>query len=350
MLFPAPIGDQGFKDLKTALLTAALSNGAKMVCRGVSQSAEAAAPPLPDIQPTIRSNRKKRSLNKHPALPSRCGFACQRSRVCRPEKRAGKRSKQAATLPRKFTASNDRKNNRENGKALPRKTGASMAVTAGFHTCPFKFGVTKDPRRHCFCCGVGSSCHKCHVERIKNGVASMPARRHLPPVETPIILSIANANIMSDGVAQNLCCERTKVLLPRSKIWALHLMSKRDVTNDESLEHEDLMAQFEKNKISFCLLFHHHEIDENGEGMLLVLFALVPGKIWNSAALRLVSHELAKAGADLVELTPLIHWEPALCTAWQTKGQSWPILCGTQPSDRKIFKRWLSMGTPCLMS
>jgi hypothetical protein len=29
-VFP-PIGDQGFKDLKTALLTAALSNGAKMV-------------------------------------------------------------------------------------------------------------------------------------------------------------------------------------------------------------------------------------------------------------------------------------------------------------------------------
>jgi hypothetical protein len=45
----------------------------------------------------------------------------------------------------------------------------------------------------------------------------------------------------------------------------LHLLSKRVVTNDESLEHEDLMAQFKKKKISFYLLFHHNEIDENGE-------------------------------------------------------------------------------------
>jgi hypothetical protein len=192
-----------------------------------AKSAKAAAPPLRDVEPTTPSIRKRRSLNKHPAVP-RCKFACQRSRVFVPEKRASKRSKQAA-LPRKVNASNDRKNNRENGKALPRKTGTSMARTAGFDTCPCQFSVAKDMRGCCFCCGMGSSCHKHHVE-IKNGIASMPAR-HLPAVERAILLSVANANA-SDGVARNLCYERTKVLLPHSKIRALHLMSKRVVTND----------------------------------------------------------------------------------------------------------------------
>jgi hypothetical protein len=47
--------------------------------------------------------------------------------------------------------------------------------------------------------------------------------------------------------------------------------------------------------------------------MLLVVFALFPGKIWKSLALGLVSHELAKAGTHLVWLSPLVCRKLALC-------------------------------------
>jgi hypothetical protein len=83
-------------------------------------------------------------------------------------------------------------------------------------------------------------------------------------MERAILLSIAKANV-SDGVARNICYERNQVLLQRGQIRSLHKMSQRVVTNDESMEEgDDFIQQFKKKTISYCLLYHHEEVDESG--------------------------------------------------------------------------------------
>jgi hypothetical protein len=162
-------------------------------------------------------------------------------------------------------ASNNRLNNQAGGKAMTpitHKTGTTCARTAGEDTCPCKFSITKDQWGYYFCCGMGNSNHEYHV-KVNNGHVSMPTR-FLNHVKQAILLSVAQANI-SDGVARNVCYQRTKVLLLQGQIRSLHKMSKCLTTVDESLDHADhFLDQFKKNGVSFCLLYHHKEEDDSG--------------------------------------------------------------------------------------
>jgi hypothetical protein len=146
---------------------------------------------------------------------------------------------------------------------MPRKTGTTLAQAAGLDTCPCRFFISVDDRGFYFCAGFGSSEHKYHVP-IQNGSGAMPMR-FINPIEKAILISIAKANV-SDGVSRNICYERNQVLLQRGQIRSLHKMSRRVVTNDESMEEggDDFIEQFKKKGISFCLLYHHEEVDGSG--------------------------------------------------------------------------------------
>jgi hypothetical protein len=63
----------------------------------------------------------------------------------------------------------------------------------------------------------------------------------------------------------NICYERNKAILHRGQLRAFHKMTEGIVTNDESLDHEHFFDQFKKKGMSFCLLYHHEEVDDSGQ-------------------------------------------------------------------------------------
>jgi hypothetical protein len=94
-------------------------------------------PPLPPVP-------QKRPLKNRAPPKLRFGCNCG-SKVFKPETHPHKRSKNdSPDVARKYTASNNRRNNRSGGKEMTRKTGTMLAKTAGHDTCGCKFSIAED--------------------------------------------------------------------------------------------------------------------------------------------------------------------------------------------------------------
>jgi hypothetical protein len=204
--------------------------------RGSSSSPASSSPPASTVQaPTAQANQypttlaaadpdpnpKKRRQYVRKKQPPKFRFGCNRSKVFKSEP-ASKKSKLQSAPPREYSASNDRRNNRPGGKAMPRKTGTTRATLAGHDTCSCRFFISGDSRGYYFCCGVGSSKHEYHVPIHNVLVALSSVNRNGHPS------SITHANVVM-GV-RNIYYGEPSFFYTVAKFVRCK-MSKRVVTN-----------------------------------------------------------------------------------------------------------------------
>jgi hypothetical protein len=149
-LYP-PSSDKGFTDLKKDLGSTNLTHGhhityhggwmAKTARTGTEVALSIARPT--DSPPPLPPVRQKIIL-KIRALP-KYRFGCNQSKVFKPETWAHKLSRNdLPDVARKYTATNNRHNNRTGGKEMTPKTGTMLVKTAGHNPCGCKFSIAED--------------------------------------------------------------------------------------------------------------------------------------------------------------------------------------------------------------